>query len=602
MGQQPQGPGGDHSAFPSPKSAVKDTPLAQVAAADARKGQSSQNQPHTHRSRRLAALNECIPLSVRLMSIIVGMLSIGTIVITFSIRWLVSSYPMERVDQHLLEQADLVFPQMLNTDVNTQNGFTSYYVKVYNTNTGSSAVMLQPVLKDGVISSPKLPDNGSLDGHELGVPFTTPAVVNTKNVVGVPDHATMQFAECPWRVVALKGLTKSGKGEFQDLGIVYIGLSLGDQIDVISTLTRFCIMVSIAVVLLGGSLGALVVQRTLSPLKRIEKTAAKIAAGDLSQRVPESGESTEIGSLARSLNSMLTQIERSFHEQEAVTQKMRQFVSDASHEFRTPLAAIHGYAELYKMQRDAPGTLERADDAISHIESSSSRMTVLVEDLLSLARLDEGRGVSMNQRVDFTSVMQDSVDDLHALDPDREITTMQLDIDLSAPRKPKLSETPGPLPKIALTGDATRLHQVITNIVGNIHRYTPSDSPVDIGLGVIESSRTPEDLAAMPQDGDMLETLLQGARKSKSSKLLSMYAVAVLRDHGPGVPEKSLHNIFERFYTADPSRDRQKGGTGLGLAIALSIVNAHGGRIYASPTEGSGLTFTIILPMESGTD
>ncbi|KOA48227.1 sensor histidine kinase [Bifidobacterium animalis subsp. lactis ATCC 27673] len=602
MGQQPQGPGGDHSALPSPKSAVKDTPLAQVAAADARKGQSSQNQPHTHRSRRLAALNECIPLSVRLMSIIVGMLSIGTIVITFSIRWLVSSYLMERVDQQLLEQADLVFPQMLNTDVNTQNGFTSYYVKVYNTNTGSSAVMLQPVLKDGVISSPKLPDNGSLDGHELGVPFTTPAVVDTKNVVGVPDHATMQFAECPWRVVALKGLTKSGKGEFQDLGIVYIGLSLGDQIDVISTLTWFCIMVSIAVVLLGGSLGALVVQRTLSPLKRIEKTAAKIAAGDLSQRVPESGESTEIGSLARSLNSMLTQIERSFHEQEAVTQKMRQFVSDASHELRTPLAAIHGYAELYKMQRDAPGTLERADDAISHIESSSSRMTVLVEDLLSLARLDEGRGVSMNQRVDFTSVMQDSVDDLHALDPDREITTMQLDIDLSAPRKPKLSETPGPLPKIALTGDATRLHQVITNIVGNIHRYTPSDSPVDIGLGVIESSRTPEDLAAMPQDGDMLETLLQGARKSKSSKLLSMYAVAVLRDHGPGVPEKSLHNIFERFYTADPSRDRQKGGTGLGLAIALSIVNAHGGRIYASPTEGSGLTFTIILPMESGTD
>lgn len=111
MGQQPQGPGGDHSALPSPKSAVKDTPLAQVAAADARKGQSSQNQPHTHRSRRLAALNECIPLSVRLMSIIVGMLSIGTIVITFSIRWLVSSYPMERVDQQLLEQADLVFPR-----------------------------------------------------------------------------------------------------------------------------------------------------------------------------------------------------------------------------------------------------------------------------------------------------------------------------------------------------------------------------------------------------------------------------------------------------------------------------------------------------------
>lgn len=139
-------------------------------------------------------------------------------------------------------------------------------------------------------------------------------------------------------------------------------------------------MVGIAVVLLGAILGTIVVQSTLTPLKRIEKTAAKIAAGDLSQRVPDMPENTEVGSLSVSLNTMLTRIEESFHAQAETTEKMKQFVSDASHELRTPLAAIHGYAELYKMQRDMPGALERADESIEHIEASSARMTVLVED------------------------------------------------------------------------------------------------------------------------------------------------------------------------------------------------------------------------------
>ncbi|MUH59736.1 HAMP domain-containing sensor histidine kinase [Bifidobacterium canis] len=562
---------------------------------------SRRSQWFANRRRFFDSVNERVPLSVRLMSIVVIVLSIGTITITLSIRWLVTSYLIERADQQLIEQADLVFKntRSLQNNANTQNGLTSYYVKIYNTKTKTSTVMLQPVFKDGVISSPQLPDDGSLNGHEIGVPFTTSAVVDTKSASSVPDHSTLQQAECPWRVVAFN-VTQTDSGKVEDLGIVYIGISLSDQIDVINTLTKFCVMVSIAVVLLGGSIGALVVQRTLSPLKRIEKTAAKIAAGDLSQRVPSSGESTEIGSLAKSLNSMLAQIERSFREQQATTQKMRQFVSDASHELRTPLAAIHGYAELYKMQRDAPGALERADDAISHIEASSSRMTVLVEDLLSLARLDEGRGVAMNQRVDFTQVIQDSIDDLQVLDPERQITTMQLSVDAANTKHPELKETPGELPKIALNGDATRLHQVITNIVGNIHRYTPADSPVDIGLGAIESNVSAEQLAALPQDDNMMEALLKGARRNNSRTLNNMYAVAVLRDHGPGVPEKSLHSIFERFYTADPSRARQKGGTGLGLAIVLSIVSAHHGRIYASQTPEHGLTFTIILPMETG--
>ena len=161
-------------------------------------------------------------------------------------------------------------------------------------------------------------------------------------------------------------------------------------------------------VLLGGSLSTLIIQHTMTPLKRIEKTAAKIAAGDLSQRIPSAPENTEVGSLAASLNSMLTRIESSFHEQEETTDKMKRFVSDASHELRTPLAAIHGYAELYKMQRDMPGALERADESIEHIERSSQRMTVLVEDLLSLARLDEGRGIDMTGTVKLSSLVTDA--------------------------------------------------------------------------------------------------------------------------------------------------------------------------------------------------
>ena len=162
-----------------------------------------------------------------------------------------------------------------------------------------------------------------------------------------------------------------------------------------------------------------------------------------------------------SLNTMLTRIEESFHAQEETTEKMKRFVSDASHELRTPLAAIHGYAELYKMQRDMPGALERADESIEHIEASSARMTVLVEDLLSLARLDEGRGIDITQQVKLTSVVNDAADDLHALDPDRGITcgqvVLQAGSDMEHPSR--LAFQPGTMPDI--TFDRRCIHACV---------------------------------------------------------------------------------------------------------------------------------------------
>ena len=348
-------------------------------------------------------------------------------------------------------------------------------------------------------------------------------------------------------------------------------------------------------VLLGGSLSTLIIQHTMTPLKRIEKTAAKIAAGDLSQRIPSAPENTEVGSLAASLNSMLTRIESSFHEQEETTDKMKRFVSDASHELRTPLAAIHGYAELYKMQRDMPGALERADESIEHIERSSQRMTVLVEDLLSLARLDEGRGIDMTGTVKLSSLVTDAVDDLHALDPDRAVRRMQISLeparDLNHPAEFSLAE--GDWPEVVLPGDASRLRQVVTNIVGNIHRYTPADSPAEAALGVMPAAIDPRQLARMPASDASMRRFIDAAEVGASMQTGYRYAVLRFVDHGPGVPPESRSKIFERFYTADPSRAREKGGTGLGMAIAQSVVKAHHGFICATGTDGGGLTFTV---------
>lgn len=573
--------------------------------ADPQNTQKNGGQPRPQRvpwHRRIGRKVQAIPLSTKLVTCIIVLLTIGTIGISFSIRTLVGNYLLQKTDTQLVNQAQMIFNSMDSLDSTTSEDGRSlvntYYVEVRDSEykrTGAGSV---PMLREGVVSEPSLPSDGSIDGVTLGEPFTTQAVVHV-TTSRVPDHAIMQAAQSPWRVVALPWSEKTKTGQVKDSGVVFIGLSLSDQIDTSNTLTRFCAMVGIAVVLIGAILGTIVVQSTLAPLKRIEKTAAKIAAGDLSQRVPDLPENTEVGSLSMSLNTMLTRIEESFHAQEETTEKMKRFVSDASHELRTPLAAIHGYAELYKMQRDIPGALERADESIEHIEASSARMTVLVEDLLSLARLDEGRGIDITQQVKLTSVVNDAADDLHALDPDRGITcgqvVLQAGSDMEHPSR--LAFQPGTMPDITLTGDASRLRQVVTNIVGNIHRYTPADSPVEVSMGVLPASISPESLSRMPSNEQSLHHFIEAIEVGQSMQVGMNYAIVRFSDHGPGVPADARSKIFERFYTADPSRARQKGGTGLGMAIAQSVVKAHHGFICASGSDGTGLTLTVVLPV-----
>lgn len=574
-----------------------------------------------------------IPLSTRLVACTLAILTVAAFCISLSIQQLVGNYLLEKTDVQLASQAQFVYDNVDSLRMKNSNqssvGPNNYFMQVRDTHNKIISTPLIPI-KGSVVSVPKLPADG-FDSKKIVThkPYTAPAIVkgNTNKV----DAITKKAATAPWRVLVLTwGQKNSYNSELSVSGYVYVALSLSDQIDTVSTLTRYCIMVSIAVILFGAVFSAIIIQSALRPLKRIEKTASKIASGDLSKRVPSAPENTEVGSLAASLNSMLARIERGFNEQEDMTEKMKRFVSDASHELRTPLAAIHGYAELYTMWRNMPGEQERADDSIAHIKASSERMTELVEDLLSLARFDEGRGINISQQVSLSPILSDAANDLHALDPARSVQQGYLTISdewklmscTNCDFERKLQFHVGTLPTVTLLGDGARLRQVMTNIVGNIHRYTPVDSPVEIAVGVMKASITPNELSKLPSVKESLKEFLEAAEVSQSTDTGHKYAVIRVVDHGPGVPEESLSRIFERFYIADPSRAREKGGTGLGMAIAQSVVKAHHGFICAtisSPLEAStnsktnlddtmdgseqidvkahGLTLTVVLPV-----
>ncbi|MDU5609718.1 MAG: HAMP domain-containing sensor histidine kinase, partial [Actinomyces sp.] len=233
-----------------------------------------------------------------------------------------------------------------------------------------------------------------------------------------------------------------------------------------------------------------------------------------------------------------------FEARQASEQKIKRFVSDASHELRTPLAAISGYCELYAMG-GVPA--ERTDEVMGRIASESSRMATLVEDLLTLARLDEGRPLDITD-IDLVKLADNAVFDLQALDPTRTVGLTGI-----SGRTPPMT--------LIVPGDRDRLSQVFTNLIGNIVRYTPEGSPVEIALG---------------RSGDT--------------------AIVELRDHGPGIDETDRGRVFERFYRADSSRNRKSGGSGLGLAIVSGILAAHRGNASLTKTKGGGLTVRIELP------
>jgi two-component system, OmpR family, sensor kinase len=340
------------------------------------------------------------------------------------------------------------------------------------------------------------------------------------------------------------------------------GVDLDRDDRLLARLVATQVVVGLVILVLLGSAAYVLVRNSLRPLTEVERTARAIAAGDLSQRVPAGDERTEVGRLSLALNGMLARIERSFRAQQASEEqarasetRMRRFVADASHELRTPLTSIRGFAELYR--QGAAGSPEETARLMQRIESEGSRMGVLVEDLLQLARLDQQRPLTITP-VDLAEVAGDAVHDARAVQPDRPIN---LHLDES------LSEVP------VVLGDEARLRQVVGNLVTNALVHTPRTAPVTVR---ISDEPAAGDASADGDDGGVV--------------------VLQVADQGPGMAPEDAARVFERFYRADPSRARTAGGTGLGLAIVSALVAAHGGTVHLDTAPGRGAAFTVRLP------
>jgi two-component system OmpR family sensor kinase len=368
-------------------------------------------------------------------------------------------------------------------------------------------------------AAPPSPPPGDVVGHAVGVgqpvaPFTTTAADGVR-----------------WRIASV------------DLGsqLGVVGVPLDEVSATLNRMNAVLAGATVAVLVTLAGVALWVLRQGVRPLDAMTATAGAIAAGDLTRRVEHTDERTEAGRLGTALNTMIARIERAFAERAAGEQRLRRFVADASHELRTPLTSIRGYAELYRTGAlDDPARLA---DAMRRVEDEAARMGVLVEDLLLLARLDQGRQPE-RAPVRLDVVAEDAAADARAVDPSREVTV-----------------TASP---VTVRGDDARLRQVVANLVGNALRHTPSGTPVRISVA--------------------------------SSGGVARVEVA---DSGPGMDVETASRVFERFFRADPARTGGgSGGSGLGLSIVAAVVAAHGGRVSVDTAPGAGARFVVEIPRE----
>jgi two-component system OmpR family sensor kinase len=326
-----------------------------------------------------------------------------------------------------------------------------------------------------------------------------------------------------------------------------VGVSLSSTVSTLDRLVEVELAVTGAALVAALLMGWWLVRISFRPLRAIEGTAEAIAGGELSERVPGEDARTEVGRLARALNAMLGRIERAFAQRDATEDelrasegRMRQFVADASHELRTPLTAVSAYAELFEQ-----GAATRADDLerVMHgIRNETARMGRLVEDLLLLARLDEGRPLE-REEVELVGVAAEAVQTAATVGPKWPVRLVA--------RQP-----------VEIVGDRMRIRQVLDNLLANVRTHCPEGT---------------HSVVTVDQEGDD--------------------AVISVRDEGPGLSPEEAARVFERFFRADASRSRRFGGAGLGLSIVASIAKAHGGTVTAVPGPDQGTVFTVRLPL-----
>ncbi|MGI5246437.1 sensor histidine kinase [Dactylosporangium sp. CA-139066] len=347
-------------------------------------------------------------------------------------------------------------------------------------------------------------------------------------------------------------------------GYTGIAISLRDIKATRDQMIQYSSGVSVALLILVGFATAALVRVGLAPLTRMEEAAAEIAGGNLSRRVDDADAHTESGRLGIALNTMMTRIEGAVDESAASERRLRQFLADAAHELRTPLTSVQGFAELYRRGGAPPGPA--LDEAMECIDAEVSRMRLLVNDLLTLARLDEERPLQQSP-VDLLAVAADSVRDAHVRVPTRFVQLAALD------------ECSATFEAVTVEGDETRLRQVVANLVSNALQHTSEDDRVVVRVG----------RAGPPK---MLPIATVGAPLPEGVPL----AAVEVSDTGPGMRPEDAVRVFERLYRAEGSRSRKTGGAGLGLSIVASIVQAHGGRVELWTAPGQGATFRVLLP------
>jgi two-component system, OmpR family, sensor kinase len=560
----------------------------------------------------LRELLDRTPLRVKLITVVLGLVAIALAVI--------SVVSISVLNRDLLGQADTqlntLYQQALNGGHHFNSDTTGPEAWVYDALTPGNP-------PDQLESQPP----GS-PGPSLSSATVAWLNANPNKPVTVPGQDGGK-----WRVIAYPEFTFFNQNTNSPVvGTLVVGLNVSSVYATLDQLVLIDVVVSALLLLLLLIVGIAVVRASLRPLTDIERTAGAIAAGDLTRRVPDADPRTEVGRLGGSLNAMLSQIETAFDaraESEFAArrseERMRQFVADASHELRTPLTAIRGFAEYYRQRggtaelpggppellsgagdhralangtdyagpgadpaeagtapspkhgsnaepdRSGPLTRSELDRIMRRVEQESSRMGVLVEDMLLLARLDQQRPME-RRTVDMLTLAGDAVHDARVVAPDRSINL-----------------TVGAGAALLVLGDEVRLRQVIGNLMSNALNHTPDETSIEVRvrLGSLDEWRAAA--AAANATGRSVAVAVPDMQPFPA-------VVFEIADQGPGLTPAQAEHVFERFYRADQARTRP-GGTGLGLAIVAALIAAHGGTVWVESSPGHGAIFRIALPL-----